>query len=765
MRIDLHVHSNSSKHPNEWILRQLGAQECYTPPEEVYRIAKARGMDAVTITDHNSIDGCLAIAHHPDTFVSCEYTTYFPDDGCKAHVVCYNITPEQHQRIQEVRSNIFELAAFLKRHRIVHTLAHALFGPNSKLTPEHFQHFLRLFDTWEINGAKDFWANHCLKLILDAVKPDHKVTAGSDDHSGLTIAHAWTEVAGAGSIKEFFDGVVEGKTIIGEKKSTPHTLAWNIYSVGWQWLKHTNVVNGSLSILDRYLLAPEVQKNRSLGKGWLNSLVVSPRYWAREIAVAAIGREFEKADNGSFNYLPDCERWFHLMDAITSKHIVKLGNKMINELAARNYHSLFSNTGLPFALYALLAPFFAAFGKYASQRALGRELLQRYGLKEIQPIKVAKFTDTFGTVDGVSRTLDEQLREAVRTGKDYTIISCVGENSRCGLKVFPPLGMIDTPEFEQQKLCWPPILKILDYCYTEQFTHIQASTPGPVGLAAMITAKTLGLPFQAVYHTHIPEFVGKVTDDPFMEELCRKYCLWFYDSADVIFTPSEHTRSYLAKHGLRREKIKVYPRGVDTSFFTPDRRTDYWRRKWGTADGTIKALYVGRVSKEKNLPLLVEAFKNVADGMKPPNAAAVAPNIRLLVVGDGAYFEEMKRECDGYPVTFTGELHGEELAEAFASADLFVFPSTTDTFGRVVLEAMASGIPCIVSDVGGPKENIIHGFNGLIVPGDNAAALSEAITILTCTMDREKMGKEAREFTETKSLSGAFDQYWSLYAA
>jgi len=174
---------------------------------------------------------------------------------------------------------------------------------------------------------------------------------------------------------------------------------------------------------------------------------------------------------------------------------------------------------------------------------------------------------------------------------------------------------------------------------------------------------------------------------------------------------------------------------------------------------------VGRVSKEKNLPILVQAFKTVVSSLKQENDGAADPGIRLLVVGDGAYCEEMKDICDGYPVTFTGELHGEELAEAFASADLFVFPSTTDTFGRVILEAMASGIPCIVSDVGGPKENIVHGVTGLVVSGDNEAALCQAIITLGFNMDREKMGKEAREFTETKSLSGAFDQYWALYAA
>ncbi len=766
MRIDLHVHSKYSTHPSEWILRQLGAQESYTEPEDLYRIAKARGMDAVTITDHNSIDGCLAISHHSDVFISCEYTTYFPSDGCKVHVVCYNITPDEHLRIQRIRSNISTLVPFLRKHRIAHSLAHALFSPGSRLRADHFPYLLELFDTWEINGAKDILANQYLRSILEKVQPGHKLTGGSDDHSSLTIARIWTDVPGASSFTEFFEAVGRGEAVIGGEASTPHTLAWNIYSVGWQWLKLTGVAKGSFSVLDRYLLPPETIHSRSfVRKLWQNTKAMSSMNWGREIALAFVGRELAKMEPLVQEELPPCEHWFRILDAATNKHIVQLGNRILGDIASRNFYGLFSTLGLPVALHALLTPSFVSYGKFATQRTLGLEILQQYKVAAPPQTKVAKFTDTFGTVDGVSCTLDEQLGEAMRTGKNYTIISCVGENNRRGLKLFEPLGVMDTPGFEQQKLCWPPLLKMLDYCYKEQFTHIQAATPGPVGLAGMIIAKTLGVPFQAVYHTQVPEFVGKATDDDFLEELAWRYCLWFYDAADMVFTPSEHTRRDLIERGLKPERVKAYPRGVDSDRFCPTKRSDYWSRKWSTPLDHLKALYVGRVSVEKNLPILARAFRRLTDLLKISKNGARPCGLSLLVVGHGSYAQRMQQDCAGYPVVFTGELHGEELAEAYASADFFVFPSTTDTFGRVVVEAMASGLPCIVSNVGGPRESVVHGAHGLVVPADDEEALVQAMRLMIFSLDRTSMGKAARRSTESKSFSKSFEQYWTLYAS
>src|SRR5262249_36389397 len=119
-RVDLHVHSRYSDRPTEWVLRRIGAPECYTQPRAVYDIARRRGMQFATISDHNCIDGALEIAHLPGAFISNEVTAYFPEDGCKIHVLCWNITEAQFRDIQEVRRNIVELRDYFLANHIVH---------------------------------------------------------------------------------------------------------------------------------------------------------------------------------------------------------------------------------------------------------------------------------------------------------------------------------------------------------------------------------------------------------------------------------------------------------------------------------------------------------------------------------------------------------------------------------------------------------------------------------------------------------------------
>ena len=140
MKIDLHVHSRCSTRPSQWILQKLGCPESFTEPEQLYRIARARGMDWVTITDHNTIEGALAIAHLPNTFVSEEVTTYFPQDRCKAHVLVYDIDEAIHEDLQKVRDNIYELVDYLQWNNIFHVLAHPLFAINGRLNLDHIEH-------------------------------------------------------------------------------------------------------------------------------------------------------------------------------------------------------------------------------------------------------------------------------------------------------------------------------------------------------------------------------------------------------------------------------------------------------------------------------------------------------------------------------------------------------------------------------------------------------------------------------------------------
>jgi glycosyltransferase involved in cell wall biosynthesis len=162
-------------------------------------------------------------------------------------------------------------------------------------------------------------------------------------------------------------------------------------------------------------------------------------------------------------------------------------------------------------------------------------------------------------------------------------------------------------------------------------------------------------------------------------------------------------------------------------------------------------LFVGRVSKEKNLDLLVTATRRLAECQMP---------VRPVIVGDGPYMGEMKRLLGD--AIFTGYLGGEDLARAYASADFFVFPSTTDTFGNVILEAQASGIPVIVSDVGGPRDLVSHGVDGFVTRGQDAADLADAIRKLSVDSDLRKiMGASGRARVETRDWTEAFQKFWN----
>ena len=224
---------------------------------------------------------------------------------------------------------------------------------------------------------------------------------------------------------------------------------------------------------------------------------------------------------------------------------------------------------------------------------------------------------------------------------------------------------------------------MLDYCYKEQFTQIHVTTPGPLGLAGLALARIMKIPVSGAYHTAIPQYAHILTGDNTIEELVWKYTTWFYDQLDLILVPSESTKRELTERGIDPEKISLFPRGVDTVKFNPSKRdVGFMKDRFNASDGP-KILYVGRISKEKNLHLLAEAFRRLAKTRR---------DVELVLVGDGPFLEELKALLAATPAIFTGYREGEELATIYASCDIFAFPSATDTFGNVVLEAAGLGI-------------------------------------------------------------------------
>jgi glycosyltransferase involved in cell wall biosynthesis/predicted metal-dependent phosphoesterase TrpH len=802
MRVDLHVHSKHSKRPSEWILKQLGCPESFTEPIHLYRVAKQKGMSWVTVTDHNTIDGCLEIGHLPDTFISEEVTTYFPDDQCKLHVLVHNIDEQIHRDIQEVRENVFDLTQYLGDRGIFHVLAHPLYSINRKLTVEHVEKALLLFKCFECNGARNEFQNQVLKDLVACLtrerlahlsekhgiaphfdRPWEKcLVGGSDDHGGLTLAQRFTEVVGAETLGDFFLGILERRCSISGPYSSPKTLARTMYSVAYSFYNSKFELDRyarnetALRLLDGFLRTDT--RHNSSGLTWLDYLKVgihgvrgsngsggniigllrdeAHRLMLEDRQLSEVMRQGGDAPNLD-------EKWFEVMNEASNKLLKRFTHHITENLAGADLFNAFDSLGSAGALYFLLAPYFISFSCFAEERRFSRAVVKHFHVpqkKRPDPgiVRVGHFTDTFHEVNGVAGSLKSQIASAQRFDKKYKVITCWQDvaTSEDGVRYFRPIGVYDLPLYPEQKLYYPPFLEVLDYCYEADFTLIHAATPGPLGLTALAVARILKLPLVGTYHTAIPQYAQALTGDPDMAELMWRYVLWFYDQMDCVFVPSKAVAAELERRGLNPQRIQIFPRGVDTQRFHPAKRN-------GLLDSTpvgtcgIRLLYVGRLSKEKNLRLLVNVFRGLFEANQ---------DVCLVVVGDGPYRPEMQKALEGTPCLFTGYVEGDALAALYASCDLFVFPSTTDTFGNVVLEAQASGLPVVVTDSGGPQENLIPGETGLVVRADDRTGLSDALRFLISDPGRRKsMGCAARTYAETRSFDSAFNRAWDLYAA
>jgi len=453
--------------------------------------------------------------------------------------------------------------------------------------------------------------------------------------------------------------------------------------------------------------------------------------------------------------------WFHFVNQISEKILGQFAGSALRNLSGANLFDVFQTIGSAASLYAMLSPCFMGYTFFSKDRRFCEQYRKRFDSNDSAPqkakLKVAHFTDTFYDVNGVAKTLQLEAQTALKNGKLLTMITCGCETDMPGVVNFAPIGTFDLPEYPGMKLYYPPLLKMLDYCYEQGFTHIRSATPGPIGLAALAIARILKLPLYGTYHTALPQYADLLTDDAGVADLMWKYTVWYYNQMDVVYVPSEATGKELCRKGVQEDKIRFYARGIDVNRFHPSKRNGFFKSRYGFTGEEIKLLYVGRVSKEKNMPLLSEIYRSLA---------AVRPNVRLVVVGEGPYLEEMKESLKSLSVTFTGFLSGEDLAQAYASSDIFVFPSTTDTFGNVVLEAQASGLPVIVTDEGGPRENLVPGKTGFIVPSKEKEVLLD--TLLSLVDDpalREKMRFHAREYMENRSFETAFLHLWDSYGS
>jgi glycosyltransferase involved in cell wall biosynthesis len=410
------------------------------------------------------------------------------------------------------------------------------------------------------------------------------------------------------------------------------------------------------------------------------------------------------------------DRAFQIANIIAGRLAFRFVRSFIEQSRQGNLMQAIQDVAVLFPVLAPLAPYFLELKREAPNRVWLQKLSRSAHGRDVTPLverKVAWLTDTLEDVNGVSKTICKLASAGSDAGFSVTVLSCRSDSRLEGvpLKNFEPIGEFALPEYELQKLSFPPVLEIVEYIQRERFTEIILSTPGPVGLVGLLAARLLGIPVKGIYHTDFPRYVRILTDDSDLESLAWTFMHWFYTGLDSLYVNSEPYREAWINRGAAPHRVRILPRGMDVQLFNPSRRRpDFWKKR-GAKDGQVVLLYVGRVSREKDLDLLV-----------PVMAALRDLSALLAIVGDGPYQSELKRVMPD--AIFTGYLLGEELAEAYASADIFVFPSTTDTYGNVVVEALASGLPCVVSSEGGPSGLVQHGRTGYVTKGRDVGGIA-----------------------------------------
>ncbi|MCP8635019.1 glycosyltransferase family 1 protein [Pseudomonas mosselii] len=281
------------------------------------------------------------------------------------------------------------------------------------------------------------------------------------------------------------------------------------------------------------------------------------------------------------------------------------------------------------------------------------------------------------------------------------------------------------------------------------------ATEGPLGLSALRAARRLGVAVVSGFHTNFPQYSGQYGLG-LLSRLLTHYLRWFHRRTAITLVPSASQRLELERRGF--ERLGLMARGVDASLFNPARRNQALREQWGLGVDDIAVLHVGRLAAEKNLALLRPCME--ALGKAYPQR-----RLRLVIVGDGPMRGQLEQQLPN--AMFCGAQRGEVLAEHYASGDLFLFPSLTETFGNVVLEALASGLAVVAYDEAAAAQHIRHGHSGaLAMPGDQAAFIDAACWLLEEGETLRRVRLNARQHASRQGWLAIVEQFEGyLYGA
>ncbi|HFU77682.1 MAG TPA: glycosyltransferase family 1 protein, partial [Epsilonproteobacteria bacterium] len=351
------------------------------------------------------------------------------------------------------------------------------------------------------------------------------------------------------------------------------------------------------------------------------------------------------------------------------------------------------------------------------------------------------------------------LKKAIEKEVEFYVVTSSSKKPCPNLKNLynlAPIFKMKMPFYKELDLVFPSYSKMKELTDTIQPDIIHISTPGLVGLFGRSIAKCSNIPMVGTYHTDFPKFVYNNIPIHFVEDLVVLLMRFFYKNFQTLFVRSNAYVKVLEDQiGVAKNRITLLKAGIDTNKFNRNNKDFAIWKHYNIPEEHTKMLYVGRLSKEKNFPLLLELWKSYF--MLSKNK-----DISLIVVGSGSLDEAMYAP---YNVRFLGEKRGEALAKIYASSDIFLFPSNTDTLGQVVMEAMSSGLSVIVSNKGGPKTLIAKEKpSGYSIDTQEKEAWLEAIDTLVSDKNlREKMGKNGAEQIANMDIAQSFDAFMAKH--
>lgn len=728
-RIDLHVHSRASGYSTNWWVRCLGlgieTRESYSTPEEVWTRARDVGMDFVTLTDHESLAGGQELWQRPAFLPGIEVNALFPDDETTVDLLIYGLTEADHREIAVRRANVYALVDFLRESSLVHVLAHPLFDLGAQIGREQVEKRMVLFGIWElINGARPDEQNELAARIAAAADsialqqlasrhglrtPPHRRilgTAGSDDHGGLHIGRTWTRFPLLSGVADLLDAMRAGEMTPGGEHGSVNVMAHTAFAIAARAAEEKPAPGD----------APDIFSSLR------EFLPIVPALSAEQIRSLSAAR-YESRLVQTF---PSGDRGFQPMQILAS-----IGRLVEGHL--------------------VVAPYVAIHGYFGRERRKARTLARAFESRSAW-LRVGVVVDDLDEIHGVAtlyRNLDRVARDhaEVRISLVRCVVDGGVEPAHSDLRAVVTLPM---PLYEGRNLAVPSMLDVLDHFEAANYDVLVLATPGPLGLASLVAASTLGIPVIGAYHTEYAAYARMLSGDHILGDLVETLSREFFRRCSTIVTSSQASARALQARGFG-ENIAVLRNGVDSAVLNPSRRDERARATLG--QGRHLLLYVGRVSREKGLAWLARGYRALR---------ARRDDVHLVIVGDGPLRSELQAML-GDTATFTGFLRGEELAETIASCDLFLFPSTTDTLGRAVIEAQASGLPAVVRDAGGATECLDPGVSGIAVAIDDERAYWAAVeNLIDNPAQREAMSRAARQFAVQRTWEDAFEDFAEL---